>query len=87
VTAIRIDFLLGEHCQKYIDNIKQMLSVKLSLHFMEGNELNLFHLLILSAFDSLLEYTNVSLNNNRLLLLSNGEFRKFIGTLLLSLVF
>jgi hypothetical protein len=77
---------------------------------MEGNEINLFHLLISSAFDSLLEYTNESLNEKRLIPLSSafdslleytneslnekrliplsyGEFRKFIGTLLLSSVF
>jgi hypothetical protein len=61
--------------------------LKLSLHSMESNEINLFHLLISSAFDSLLEYTNESLNEKRLIPLSNGEFRKFIGTLLLSSVF
>jgi hypothetical protein len=54
---------------------------------MESNEINLFHLLISSAFDSLLEYSNESLNEKRLIPLSYREFRKFIGTLLLSSVF
>jgi hypothetical protein len=58
-----IDFLLGDRCLNYVDNIQQNLCLKLSLHSMECNEINLFHLLILSAFDSLLEYTNESLND------------------------
>jgi hypothetical protein len=82
-----VDSLLGSRCQKYVDNIQQNLSLKLSLHSMESNEINLFHLLISSAFDSLLEYSNESLNEKRLIPLSYREFRKFIGTLLLSSVF
>jgi hypothetical protein len=82
-----IDFLLGDRCVNYVDNLQKNLGLKLSLHSMEGNEINLFHLLISSAFDSLLEYTNESLNEKRLIPLSYGEFRKFIGTLLLSSVF
>jgi len=53
----------------------------------ESNEINLFHLLISSGFDSLLEYTNESLNEKWLIPFSYGEFQKFIGTLLLSSVF
>jgi hypothetical protein len=53
---------------------------------MECNEINIFHLLFSNAFDSLLEYTNDSLNEKKLLPLSYGEFRKFMGTLLLSSV-
>lgn len=82
-----IDFLLGDWCQNFIDNIQRNLSLKLSLHSMECNEINIFHLLFSNAFDSLLEYTNESLNEKKLLPLSNGEFRKFMGTLLLSSVF
>jgi hypothetical protein len=82
-----IDFLLGNRCMNYVDNLQKNLGLKLSLHSMEGNEINLFHLLISSAFDSLLEYTNESLNEKRLFPLSYGEFRKFISTLLLSSVF
>ncbi len=53
---------------------------------METNELNLFHLLISSAFDALIEYTNESLNEKQLLPLTYGEFR-FLRTLFLSSVF
>jgi hypothetical protein len=82
-----VDSLLGSHCQKYVDNIQQNLSLKLLLLSMESNEINLFHLLISSGFDSLLEYTNESLNEKWLIPFSYGEFQKFIGTLLLSSVF
>jgi len=78
-----IDFLLGEQCRNYNDNIQQNLSLKFSLHSMECNKVNLFHLLISSAFDSLLEYTNESLNDKNLIPLSYGE----IGMLLLSTIF
>ncbi len=79
-----VDCLLGNRCLKCIDNIQQNLSLKLVLHSMESNEINLFHLLITSAFDSLLVYTN---ELKRLIPLSYREFRKFIGTLLFSSVF
>jgi hypothetical protein len=82
-----IDFLLGDRCRNYVENIQRNLSLKLTLYSMECTELNLFHLLISTAFDSLLEYTNESLNEKRLLPLSYGDFRSFIGTLLLSSVF
>jgi hypothetical protein len=54
---------------------------------MECNKINLFHLLISSAFESLLEYTNESLNDKNLIPLSYREFRKFIGMLLVSTIF
>jgi len=82
-----IDFLLGDRSQNYVNNLQKNLALKLSLHSMEMNELNIFHLLISNAFDSLIEYTNESLNKKKLLPLSYGEFRKIIGTLLLSSVF
>jgi hypothetical protein len=72
-----IDFLLGDQCRNYVDNIQQNSSLKLSLHSMECNLINLFHLLILSAFDSLLEHTNESLNDKNIIPLSYGKFRKF----------
>ncbi len=82
-----IDFftmqLLPELCRQSTEK----LALKLLLHSMEMNELNIFHLLISNALDSLLEYTNESLNKKKLLPLSYGEFRKIIGTLLLSSVF
>jgi hypothetical protein len=76
-----IDYLLGSHCSNYVENIQCNLSLKLTLDSMECTELNLFHLLISTAFDSLLEYTNGSLDEKRLLPLSYGEFCSFIGTL------
>jgi predicted RNA-binding protein (virulence factor B family) len=82
-----IDFLLGDRSQNYVNNLQKNLALKLSLHSMEMNELNIFLLLISNAFDSLIEYTNESLNKKKLLPLSYGEFRKIIGTLLLSSVF
>jgi hypothetical protein len=82
-----VDFLLGDRCRLYVDNLQRNLSMKLSLHSMECNEINLFHLLLSSAFDALLEYTNESLNDRGLIPLSYGEFRSFLGTLFLSSVF
>ncbi len=82
-----VDYLLADRCKKYVLNLQRNLMLKLSLHSMESNELNLFHLLILSAFDALIEYTNESLNEKQLLPLTYGEFRQFLGTLFLSSVF
>jgi hypothetical protein len=82
-----VDYLLADRCKKYVLNLQRNLTLKLSLHSMETNELNLFHLLISSAFDALIEYTNESLNEKQLLPLTYGEFRQFLGTLFLSSVF
>jgi hypothetical protein len=51
------------------------------------NELNLFHLIISSAFDSIIEYKKESLNAKKLLFVSYGEFHCFVGTLLMTSVF
>jgi len=82
-----IDHLLSDHCKSCAQNIQSQLSLKLSLHSMEANELNLFHLLISSAFDSIIEFTNESLNEKNLIPLSYGDFCCFIGTLLMTSVF
>jgi hypothetical protein len=82
-----IDQLLSDHCKSYAQSIQSQLSLKLSLHSMEANELNLFHLLISTAFDSIIEFTNESLNEKNLIPLSYGVFRCFIGTLLMTSVF
>jgi len=70
-----------------VEGIQHNLTTKLALHSMECTELNLFHVLIYSAFDTLVEYTNEALNDRNLLPLMYGEFRSFLGTLFLSSVF
>jgi hypothetical protein len=82
-----IDQLLSDHCKSYAQSIQSQLSLKLSLHSMEANELNLFHLLISTAFDSIIEFTNELLNEKNLIPLSYGEFCCFISTLLMTSVF
>jgi hypothetical protein len=82
-----IDQLLSDRCKSYAQNIQSQLSLKLSLHSMEANELNFFHLLISTAFDSIIEFTNELLNEKNLIPLSYGEFHCFIGTLLMTSVF
>jgi hypothetical protein len=68
-----IDHLLSDHWKSYAQNIQSQLS--------------LFHLLISTAFDSIIEFTNESLNEKPLIPLSYGEFHCFIGTLLMTSVF
>ena len=68
-----IDHLLSDHCKSCAQNIQSQLS--------------LFHLLISTAFDSIIEFTNESLNEKNLIPLSYGELRCFIGTLLMTSVF
>jgi hypothetical protein len=58
-----------------------------SLQLLELTELNIFSLLMSASFDYLLEYTNESLTHNGLRKLSTPEFRRFLGTLLLSSTF
>jgi len=82
-----VDFFLGHRCKSYEEGIQHNLTTKLALHSMECTELNLFHVLIYSAFDTLVEYTNEALNDRNLLPLMYGEFRSFLGTLFLSSVF
>jgi hypothetical protein len=45
---------------------------------MKCNEINLFYLLISSAFDSLLNYTIESLNDKRLIPLSHGRYASLV---------
>jgi hypothetical protein len=50
----------------------------------EVNEVNIFCLLLTTAMDAIIEYTNESLASKGLLSMSYGEFHQFLVTLLLS---
>jgi hypothetical protein len=76
--------ILKDHCKHFIDNFRRRCSHKLRLHSLEASEVNLFSLLIGSAFDSMLEYTNESMSIHKLQLIAPSEFCLFLGTMLLS---
>jgi len=73
-----------DRCKSFIDNFRRKCSHKLRLHSLEGNEVNLFSLLLGSAFDSILEFTNESMSVHKLQLVAPSEFRLFLGTMFLS---
>ena len=82
-----IDQMLSVRVQHYIKNIRSRLGEKLKLNEMELTELNIFSLLMSSSFDFMLEYTNESMTQKGIMKATQAEFRRFIGTLLLSTTF
>lgn len=53
--------LFSDRCKQYVSAVQRKLRLKLQLHSLECNEVNLFTLLMSAAMDSIIEYTNESL--------------------------
>ncbi len=66
-------------CRRFFD--------KLRVNLLEPTELNVFSLLISPALEDIIEYTNESINVTNYTPFSPSEFRRFLGTLLLSATF
>jgi hypothetical protein len=81
------DNILSERCSRYIHGVQQKLGMKLDSHCMEFSEINIFCLLMSRVNDYIIEFMNEGLNSKGLPPTSAQEFRKFIGTLLLSSAF
>jgi hypothetical protein len=81
------DNILLERCSRYILGVQQKLGVKLDSHCVECSEINIFCLLMSRVNDYIMEFTNKGLNSKGLPPTSAQEFRRFIGTLLLSSAF
>jgi hypothetical protein len=71
----------------YVQYIRRRFSDKLRVNLLEPTELNVFSLLISPALEDILEYTNESINVTSCTPVSPSEFRRFLGTLLLSATF
>jgi hypothetical protein len=82
-----LDEILSARLNNYITTIRGRLQEKLRLHSLELNEVNIFTLLLSSSIDYILEYTNESIVESGLPKVSPQEFRRFIGTVLLSSTF
>jgi hypothetical protein len=79
-----LDELLTTRAISYIQHFRQRFNDKLKVNLLEPTELNVFQLLTSSALESVCEYSNESLNLNGRTPMSPSEFRRFIGTLLLT---
>jgi hypothetical protein len=79
--------ILKDRCKHFIDNFHRRCSHKLRLHSLEASEVNLFSLLIGSAFYYMLEYTIESMSIHRLQLIAPSVFCLFLGTMLMSSFF
>ena len=82
-----LDEILSVRLNNYITTIRGRLQEKLRLHLLELNEVNIFTLLMSSSIDYILEYTNESITQSGLPKVSPQEFRRFMGTVLLSSTF
>jgi hypothetical protein len=82
-----LDDLLTARVNNYVQYIRRRFSDKLRVNLLEPTELNVFSLLISPALEDILEYTNESINVTSCTPVSPSEFRRFLGTLLLSATF
>ena len=76
--------VLKGRCKMFVDGFRHGFSHKLHLHSLESTEVNIFSLLLGSALDSILEFTNESMRLRKLQLVRPAEFRQFLGTMFLS---
>jgi hypothetical protein len=82
-----LDEMMTSRINGYVTSIRQKLSNKLQANLLEPTEMNLFLLLVSSGLVKVLEYTNESMIQQGFSSVSPSEFRRFLGTLLLSTTF
>ncbi len=82
-----LDDVLTGRTIHYIHHFRQRFTDKLIVNLLEPTPVNVFNLLTSGAIECILEYTNESMNLNGHTPVSPLEFKRFIGTLLLSSTF
>jgi hypothetical protein len=84
---IFLDDLLTTRVNNYAQYVRRRFSAKLRVNLLEPTELNVCSLLISLALEDILEYANESINVTSCTPVSPAEFRRFLGTLPLSVTF
>jgi hypothetical protein len=82
-----INDFFANRCRSFIVGVRNKLGLKLQLHSLEATKVNIFCILMTHAFEAIMEYTNEAMVSKRLVPTTPGEFRCFLGTLLLSSAF
>jgi hypothetical protein len=82
-----INDIFANRCRSFIVGVRNKLGLKLQLHSLEVTEVNIFCLLMMHAFEAIMEYTNEAMVSKSFVPTTPGEFRCFLGTLLLSPAF